>query len=133
MPMLSRRVFLQGAAASPLLAAGSALARDSATSANKSLTGDAKPISVEERRGRIAKAQSLMAQRKAAALLIESGSSLEYFTGIRWHRSERTTLAIIPASGEVLVVTPAFEEPSVRETLQVGGDVRPWDEPESQF
>jgi Xaa-Pro dipeptidase len=31
------------------------------------------------------------------------------------------------------VVTPAFEEPSVRETLQVGGDVRPWDEHESPF
>jgi len=28
-------------------------------------------------------------------------------------------------------VTPAFEEPSVRETLQVGGDVRPWNEHES--
>ena len=129
--MLSRRVFLQGAAASPLLTAGVAFARDSA--ASKSLTGDAKPISVEERHARIAKAQSLMAQRKVAALLVESGSSLEYFTGIRWHRSERTTLAIIPASGEVLVVTPAFEEPSVRETLQVGGDVRPWDEHENPF
>src|ERR1700721_1279945 len=69
----------------------------------------------------------------AAALLIESGSSLEYLAGNRWHRSERTTLAIIPASGEILVVTPAFEEPSVRETLQVGGDVRPWDEHESPF
>ncbi|HTB86847.1 MAG TPA: Xaa-Pro peptidase family protein [Steroidobacteraceae bacterium] len=129
--MLSRRVFLQGAAASPLLTASVAFARDSA--ASKSLTGDAKPISVEERHARIAKAQSLMAQRKVAALLVESGSSLEYFTGIRWHRSERTTLAIIPASGEVLVVTPAFEEPSVRETLQVGGDVRPWDEHENPF
>ena len=130
--MLTRRVFLQGAATSPLLAAGSAYARDSAAPL-KSLTGDAKPISVEERHARIAKAQSLMAQRKVAALLVESGSSLEYFTGIRWHRSERTTLAIIPASGEVLVVTPAFEEPSVRETLQVGGDVRPWDEHENPF
>jgi Xaa-Pro dipeptidase len=129
--MLSRRVFLQGAAASPLLAGGVAFGRDSA--APKSLTGDAKPISVEERHARMAKAQSLMAQRKVAALLVESGSSLEYFTGIRWHRSERTTLAIIPASGEVLVVTPAFEEPSVRETLQVGGDVRPWDEHENPF
>ena len=129
--MLSRRVFLQGAAAAPLLATGVAFAGDSA--APKSLTGDAKPISVEERHARIAKAQSLMAQRKVAALLVESGSSLEYFTGIRWHRSERTTLAIIPASGEVLVVTPAFEEPSVRETLQVGGDVRPWDEHENPF
>ena len=40
---------------------------------------------------------------------------------------------MLPASGEVLVVTPAFEEPSVRETLQVGGDVRPWDEHENPF
>jgi Xaa-Pro dipeptidase len=130
--MLSRRVFLQGAATSPLLAAGSAFSRDSAEPL-KSLTGNAKPISADERHARIGKAQSLMAQRKVAALLVESGSSLEYFTGIRWHRSERTTLAIIPASGDVLVVTPAFEEPSVRETLQVGGDVRPWDEHENPF
>jgi Xaa-Pro dipeptidase len=132
MPMLTRRVFLQGAATSPLLAGGVAFARDPPVPL-KSLTGDAKPISVEERHARIGKAQSLMTQRKVAALLVESGSSLEYFTGIRWHRSERTTLAIIPASGEVLVVTPAFEEPSVRETLQVGGDVRPWDEHENPF
>jgi Xaa-Pro dipeptidase len=131
--MLSRRVFLQGAAASPLLATGVGFAGDSAAPAHKSLTGDAKPISVEERHARIAKAQSLMSQRKVAALLVESGSSLEYFTGIRWRRSERTTLAIIPASGDVLVVTPAFEEPSVRETLQVGGEVRPWDEHENPF
>ncbi len=130
--MLSRRVFLQGAASAPLLAAGAALSRASAAPL-KSLTADAKPISAEERHARIGKAQSLMAQRKVAALLVESGSSLEYFTGIRWHRSERTTLAIIPASGDVLVVTPAFEEPSVRETLQVGGDVRPWDEHENPF
>src|SRR5665213_507395 len=133
MPMLTRRVFLQGAAASPLLAAGSAFARDSGPPALKSLTGNAKPISVEERHARISKVQSLMAQRKVAALLVEPGSSLEYFTGIRWHRSERTTLGVIPAAGQVLVVTPAFEEPSVRETLQLGGDVRPWDEHENPF
>ena len=30
-------------------------------------------------------------------------------------------------------MTPAFEEPSVRETLLVGGDVRPWNEYESPF
>jgi Xaa-Pro dipeptidase len=73
----------------------------------------------------------LMGQRKVAALLIEPGSTLDYFTGIRWHRSERITLAIIPAHGDVLVVTPAFEEPSVRETLQVNADVRAWNEHES--
>src|SRR5258707_8799641 len=128
--MLSRRIFLQGAAASPLLAAGTL---DAAGAGRKleSLTGGAQPIAAEERGAGIKKAQALVAQRKVAALLVESGSSLEYFTGIRWRRSERPTLAIIPASGEILVVTPAFEEPSVRETLQVGGDVRAWNEHES--
>jgi Xaa-Pro dipeptidase len=131
--MPSRRAFLQCTAAFPLLAGGSAFARSSSPSNLRPITGSAKAISVEERRARIAKVQALMAQRKIAALLIEPGSTLDYFTGIRWRRSERTTLAVIPASGEVLVVTPAFEEPSVRETLQVGGDVRPWDEHESPF
>jgi Xaa-Pro dipeptidase len=129
--MLSRRSFLQSAAATSLVAstgfAGTAPPR------LKSMTNEAQPISAEERRGRIARLQILMTQRKIAALLVEPGSSLDYFTGIRWHRSERTTLAIIPAAGEILVVTPAFEEPSVRETLQVGGEVRPWDEHESPF
>ena len=129
--MLSRRVFL-GAAGAPLIAmaAGTqpmALAASEpstpSTAALKSLTAGAKPISAEERQARIAKVQALMQQRKIAALLIEPGSSLDYFTGIR--------LAVIPARGEVLVVTPVFEEPSVRETLQVGGDVRPWNEHES--
>jgi Xaa-Pro dipeptidase len=131
--MLSRRAFLQSAGAAPILASGLGVAADSQPAKLKPLTGGARPISVEERRGRIGKAQQLMAQRRVSALLIEPGSSLEYFTGIRWHRSERTTVAIIPASGDILVVTPAFEEPSVRETLQVGGDVRAWDEHESPF
>jgi Xaa-Pro dipeptidase len=99
----------------------------------KSITGAAQPISPEERLGRIARLQALMTQQKIGALLVESGSSLEYFTGISWRRSERTTAAIVPAKGAVLVVTPAFEEPSVRETLQVGGDVRIWNEPENPF
>jgi Xaa-Pro dipeptidase len=131
--MLSRRALLQSAGSLPLLAAGAAVAHSAPKPTLKSITGDAKPISADERRARIAKVQSLMAQRKIAALLLEPGSSLDYFTGIQWHRSERTTAAIVPASGEILVVTPAFEEPSVRETLQVGGDVRPWNEHESPF
>jgi Xaa-Pro dipeptidase len=131
--MLTRRLFLQGTAATPLLAAGASVGLGPAAAPLKSLTADARPISVEERRARIEKAQGLMAQRKVAALLVESGSSLEYFTGIRWRRSERTTLAVIPAAGELFIVTPAFEEPSVRETLQVPGSVIPWDEHENPF
>jgi Xaa-Pro dipeptidase len=130
--MISRRVFLRGAAGAPLAATVAGNWAPAASSAElKSMTANSKPISAEERRARITKVQNLMAERKFAALLIEPGSTLDYFTGIRWHRSERMTLAIIPARGEALVVTPAFEEPSVRETLQVGGDVRAWNEPEN--
>jgi Xaa-Pro dipeptidase len=133
--MLSRRTFIQSAAAAPLIggAAHSATAPATPFGELRSLTVDAKAISVDERRTRIAKLQELMQQRKVAALLVESGSTLGYFTGIRWPRSERTTAAVIPARGELIVVTPAFEEPSVRETLQVGGDVRVWNEHESPF
>ena len=142
-----RRTFLKSAGAWPLLAAAAiqrASAADPAPPAPpptpapaarqlKPITGNSHPISAAERRARIAKVQALMEQRRIGALLIESGASLEYFTGIRWHRSERTTAAIIPARGDVLIVTPAFEEPSVRETLLVGGDVQPWDESDSPF
>jgi Xaa-Pro dipeptidase len=95
--------------------------------------GEARPISREERQGRLAKVQGLMSEQKVSALLIEPGASLEYFTGIQWRRSERSTVAIIPAVGSVIVVAPAFEEPSVRETFEVAGDIRPWDEHESPF
>src|SRR5271166_6815008 len=135
MSMSSRRFFLRGAAGATFvaMAARSGLSSASAEAEIKSLTADAKAIAADERHARLAKVQMLMEQRKVAALLVEPGSTLEYFTGIQWHRSERITLAIIPARGEILVVTPAFEEPSVRETLQVGGDVRPWNEHESPF
>ena len=130
--MLSRRSFLCAASAS-LIAGGTGLARSRTTPALKSLAADAAPISPAERIQRVAKIQGLLQQLNIGAVLIEPGASLEYFTGIRWHRSERITLAVIPASGNLLVVTPAFEEPSVRETLRVDGDVIPWDEQESPY
>jgi Xaa-Pro dipeptidase len=132
--MLSRRSFLWTASAAPLVvAAADHVAPARPAIELKPITGAVPAISAAERRARIAKLQALMAKQKVGALLVESGSTLEYFTGIRWHRSERTTAAIIPADGEILVVTPAFEEPSVRETLQVDGDVRPWNEDQSPF
>jgi Xaa-Pro dipeptidase len=130
---MSKRTFLIGAMATPVAGLAAEGSRPNAAPALKSMTGSVKPISIDERRARIAKAQSLLQQQKLGALIIEPGSSLEYFTGVRWHRSERTTAAIIPAHGDVTVVTPAFEEPSVRETLVLGGDVKAWNEHESPF
>ena len=131
---MRRRAFLTAAAAAM---AGSALApslaRAAAPAPLTTMTKAAKPISVEERRERIARLQRLMAERGVGAMIMESGSSLDYFTGVQWRRSERTTAAVIPVEGETVIVTPAFEEPSVRETLAIGGEVRPWDEHENPF
>jgi len=97
------------------------------------MTSDAKPITLEELNARIAKLQGLMQAQGVGAMVIEAGSSLEYFTGVQWRRSERTTAAVIPAKGETVLVVPAFEEPSVRESLRVAADVRAWDEHDNPF
>jgi Xaa-Pro dipeptidase len=94
------------------------------------LPGAPPPIGPAERQARIAKAQRLMREQGYSALLVEPGSSLIYFTGVRWSRSERLTCAIIPAEGEIGVVTPFFEEPSIRESLGVPAQVRTWQEHE---
>jgi len=97
------------------------------------ITASAKPITVEERRARIEKAQSLMKAQDIAAILIEPGAAMEYFSGIKWWRSERLTALIIPKKGDVAVITPFFEKPSVLESLAIGDDVRVWQEHESPF
>jgi Xaa-Pro dipeptidase len=112
---------------------GNAAATETQTQGLSPLTGGARPITAAEHGARVAKVQSVMQQRKVAALLVEAGSSLEYFTGIRWGRSERTTAALIPVRGKTTIVTPFFEEPSIRETLQITADVRPWNEDENPF
>jgi Xaa-Pro dipeptidase len=88
------------------------------------------PIGADERTRRLEMAQKLMRAAGVKALLVEAGSSLVYFTGIQWRRSERLTAAVIPADGVPLVVTPAFEEPSIRESLKIDADVRVWNENE---
>lgn len=97
------------------------------------ITGDAMPIGVDERLARIGKAQRLMRQQNIDAILLEPGSAMLYFTGISWWRSERLTAVVIPREGEIGVVTPFFEEPSVRESMTFGDDVRTWHEHDSPF
>lgn len=128
---LSRRRLLAVAAAAPLVQVlpGKVLAEGVLSS----MAANAKPITKEEREARIAKLQRLMVEAGVGAMIMESGSSLDYFTGVQWHRSERTTAAVIPAKGETVLIVAAFEEPSVRESLRVTADVRPWDEHESPF
>ena len=77
------------------------------------------PISKEERLARLAKARDLMQRNGIGAVLVESGPSLDYYTGIQWWRSERLTGAVIPAQGDPIIVTPFFEGPTIREMLVV--------------
>lgn len=97
------------------------------------ITGNVTPIGVAERQQRIARAQGLMRHLDIDALLLEPGSAMLYFTGIRWWRSERLTAVIIPREGDFAVITPYFEEPSVRESMTFGDDVRTWNEHEDPF
>ena len=88
------------------------------------------PISRDERLARLGKARALMQKAGIGAVLVESGPSLDYFTGIQWWRSERLTGAVIPAQGDPIIVTPFFEGPSIREMLDVPAEVRTWQEDE---
>jgi Xaa-Pro dipeptidase len=98
-----------------------------------SKTGDVKPITADERKERVVKAQHLLLQNNMKALVLESGSSLEYFTGISWWPSERTMVAIIPAKGEIVYTCPGFEEARFRELITIGNKVYIWQEDESPY
>ena len=127
----NRRLILGAAVALPLLSTASLLrAAEPDLSALSDITGGARPIDAAERAARLARAQGLMKAAGIGAVVIEPGSSMIYFTGVRWHASERLTLAILPVEGTPCIVTPFFEEPSVRETLAVPAEVRVWQEDE---
>ncbi len=93
------------------------------------------PISVAERKERIAKAQTLMAEAKMDAIFLEGTTSCYYYTGMRWGQSERTFGVVIPAKGAIAYVCPKFEEDRARELIlpAFGEEVRCWEEHESPY
>ncbi len=100
---------------------------------NRAPVGGVTPISDDERRARIEKAQRLMKENKIDAIFLEGGSSLFYYTGVRWGNSERMFAAVIPAQGELAWITPKFEEARARELIRFGKDIRAWEEDESPY
>jgi Xaa-Pro dipeptidase len=97
------------------------------------MTAGVVPISDDERKARIAKAQRLMAEHRIDAIFIEPGSSMFYYTGVRWAASERMFAVIIPRRGELAWVCPKFEEERARELIRFGTDIRTWEEDESPY
>jgi Xaa-Pro dipeptidase len=104
----------------------------------KSRESEAVPISREARRERQEHARKLMSENALDAIVLMEGTSLRYFTGIRWWGGERLFALVLPARGAAFYVCPAFEEGRARE--QVSGapdgenpDVRTWQEDESPY
>jgi len=73
------------------------------------LPNPAPPITDDERRARIAKAQRLMTEQGLGAIVLEGGTSMSYFVNVRWGLSERPFLVVIPAKGDVAYIAPGFE------------------------
>ncbi len=128
--LIDRRTLLSTGAAAAALTPFGLFAQQQAAQALTSMTGEVVPIARAEYQARIDKARRLMAQHNLGAIMIEPGASLTYFTGVRWWRSERLTAVVIPREGDAVIVTPHFEEPSVRESLKIAADIRVWNEHE---
>jgi len=139
----SRRQVLIGAAAASVLGLtpvaraskeeGVSEALPKAFDGLKPLGGRVRPITADEFHGRMLQAQKLMSEQapKYDALFIAPGTSLYYFTGMRWGISERLLALVLPRTGEPIVVVPAFEEGRMREKLTFAAEVRAWQEDES--
>ncbi len=83
------------------------------------MLGGVQPITDDERRARIAKAQRLMSENKIGAIMLEGGSSMFYFSGTRWNQGERVSALVIPAKGEMAWVVPAAHD-----GIKMGTDIR---------
>ncbi len=147
--MISRRQLLQvgvtaAASASARLAAAGALEPPQNSSlppsiaALKSRKAEANPITRDERRERIERARKLMFENSLDAIILMEGTSLRYFTGIRWWGGERMFGLVLPAEASSYYVCPAFEESRAREQIANAPDadkpdIRTWEESESPY
>lgn len=147
--MISRRQLLQvgvtaAASASARLAAAGALEPPQNSSLPPSIAAlnsrkaEANPITREERRERIERARKLMFENSLDAILFMEGTSLRYFTGIRWWGGERMFALVLPAKASSYYVCPAFEEGRAREQIANAADadkpdIRTWQEDESPY
>ena len=84
-------------------------------------------------KARIEKAQQAMKEFGLGAIVLEPGPAMMYLSGVRWGKSERSFILVIPAKGEPAWVLPGFEEMRARELIQPNSDIRVWQEDESPY
>ena len=106
---------------------------DEALAKLSDMTAGTKPIRLEEFHARIEKAQGLMVEQTMHALYLHAGTSLYYFTGMRWKSSERMVGAILFQTGEPVFIAPAFEKGTILQFMKVTGEVATWEEHENPY
>jgi Xaa-Pro dipeptidase len=146
--MLNRRQFVQRATVAgiattlPHVATGADAASQApqppSFAALPMLKGQARAITNEERLARIERARALMAQERLGAIILTGGTSLVYFTNLRWGQSERMFAVVLPAKGDPVIVCPAFEADRASEQVEVSplatrAELLTWQENESPF
>ncbi len=77
--------------------------------------------------GRLRRARAAMASTRVDALLLSVGTDLPYLLGYEAMASERLTMAVIPAEGDVTLFVPRLEAPRVQRIDDVF-TVRSWGE-----
>jgi Xaa-Pro aminopeptidase len=90
------------------------------------------PISKDERRQRLDRLRSAMAERGVGAVLLGATRSLFYFTGLDWRPSERLLGALITSAG-ITYVAPGFERSRVEAMAAMPGEVAVWEEEENPY
>ena len=79
-----------------------------------------------------------MAEQRIDAIVLMEGTSLNYFTGIRWWGGERLFAMVLPAKGAAFYVCPAFEAGRALEQIAKGPnggqpDVGAWQEVDDPY
>ena len=97
------------------------------------MASDVAPISLDEIKARLSKAQGLMRAADIDVLYIHAGTNLLYFAGVDWYPSERLVCALLPADGELCYVLPAFEASTFSDRMIVDGQLHCWQEHESPY
>jgi len=91
------------------------------------------PLPRSEFEHRIDEARTLMNTFEFDAIYISAGSNLYYFTGTRWHPSERMVGAILSNTGSIDYIVPAFENETFSQYMLLDGNINCWQEHESPF
>jgi Xaa-Pro dipeptidase len=91
------------------------------------------PIGPEEHERRIAAAQARMRELGIAALWLDGTTNLTWMTGLRHGQSERPVGAVLPATGRLTYLSPAFEVERIRTMLALPAEVRGWEEDEDPY